>query len=119
MTDENIAVTSKTSSESVRVREQEAYLLEFSRSELPSTREAFSAGWDACMRWQQERSAHETSEICSCGHHNRYHFADGRGYIRCRYTKECRCGWRIHEDAAVDPDAVPPVRPPEKAKGVL
>ena len=28
---------------------------------------------------------------CSCGHHERYHFDDGRGAILCRYADDCGC----------------------------
>jgi hypothetical protein len=41
----------------------------------------------------------ETAEVCACGHHNRYHFADGKGYIRCRANADCNCGRRVHKDA--------------------
>ncbi len=28
---------------------------------------------------------------CSCGHHERYHFDDGKGAIVCRYADDCGC----------------------------
>lgn len=60
------------------------------------------------------RAQEPEPEVCACGHHSRYHYEDGRGYIRCRATADCNCGWRIHEDAPVDPQAVPPVRPAQE-----
>lgn len=35
--------------------------------------------------------AYMTTEQCACGHHDRYHFADGTGHIRCRATADCAC----------------------------
>jgi hypothetical protein len=39
---------------------------------------------DSALRW-------EDFHCTTCGHHDRYHFADGQGSIVCRAGNGCKC----------------------------
>jgi hypothetical protein len=32
---------------------------------------------------------------CACGHPDRYHFDDGKGFVRCRWNRSCKCAKEI------------------------
>lgn len=40
------------------------------------------------------KEAFTKHEQCTCEHEDRYHFADGNGFVVCRATTECLCMWK-------------------------
>lgn len=56
----------------------------------------WAEGWD------------KRSGRCICEHHDRYHFDDGTGFVRCRATADCNCKWPTSaQKASGEPDKCP------------